>query len=102
MTPGALLHGLDRVGCQVVGEEIEDEQHQRRPCVEVDGNLQRGVALETFFHHDQLKSLKVLPSNPFEIWRELLIKASIRWRRKPLRSELSIIFRQIHTFIQMS
>src|SRR5688572_1080300 len=58
--PRALLECLDRVGGQVIGKEVDEQEHESRPSIDVDGDLKRGVALKKRFHLYQSKTLKVL------------------------------------------
>ena len=50
MPPRALFQGLDRIGSQVVVEEVDDQAHQGRPSINMDGDLKWGVALKKCFH----------------------------------------------------
>ena len=50
MAPGALFQRLDGVGGEIVREEVEDQDHERRPGIDMHGNLQWGVTSEDFFH----------------------------------------------------
>src|SRR6266542_4960837 len=48
--PGALFQRLDRVGSQMVVEQVDQQAHKGRPAIDMDGNLQRGVAFEEGCH----------------------------------------------------
>src|SRR5688500_18878686 len=50
MSTRTLFERLDRVGCQVVSKEVDEQEHKGRPSIDVDGDLQRGVTLEKRFH----------------------------------------------------
>ena len=50
MSPGPLFQSLDRIGSQVVVEEVDDQAHQSRPSINMDGDLKWGVALKKCFH----------------------------------------------------
>ncbi len=50
VSAGALFERLNRIGGQVIGKEVDDQQHQSRPSINMDGNLKRGVTLEKGFH----------------------------------------------------
>ena len=50
MPARALFERLDRVGGQVIGKEVDEQEHESRPSIEVDGDLKWGVALEERFH----------------------------------------------------
>ena len=77
MTSRALLQCLDRVGGQVVCKEIKDQDNESRPCIDVHGDLKRGVALKECFHD------------------------VVEWRTPPLSAVGSIILNEIHAFIQV-
>jgi hypothetical protein len=49
--PGPLFERLDGIGSQVIGKEVDEQQHKDRPSIDVDGNLERGVAFEKSFHN---------------------------------------------------
>ena len=50
MPTGALLECLDRVGGQVIGKEVDEQEHEDRPAIDMDGDLKRGVAFEKRSH----------------------------------------------------
>jgi hypothetical protein len=56
---GALLHGLDGIGGQVVGQEVNHEARKGEPCAEVHDDLKRGVALQEVFHAIQSSLVKM-------------------------------------------
>ena len=50
MASRTLLQRLDWVGGEVIGEKVDQEAHKQGPAINVDGDLQWGVALEERFH----------------------------------------------------
>src|SRR4030095_500345 len=50
MASGALFQLLNGIGREIACDNIENNMHKGRPCIEMHSNLKRGVAGEEFSH----------------------------------------------------